>query len=135
MKKDHDIDYRPIAEFFKRAKPAYERAAEKFFERLSEEIGPYEAKRVFLAIARRVPRRPKGAHDPKRDRELLKLYYDLPPGDRKVKGLARKLHNKEKGRYGATEEAVDKRLRRLIKKQKEFEKAVRELDEPLGLDK
>jgi hypothetical protein len=113
-------------------KREYERIAETFFEELSERAGPYEAKRVFLAIAKRVPRQPKGAHNSERDQKLLNLYNSLPPGNRTVKGLARKLHNKEPGFYGATEDAVDKRLRRLIKKQKDFEEFGRKLEDALG---
>ena len=92
MDKNHHI--RAALEFFKHKKPAYEETAERFFEGLAEMTGLHEAKRVFLTIAKRVPRQPKGAHDPERDRELLKLYRDLPSGDRGVRGLARKLHNK-----------------------------------------
>jgi hypothetical protein len=96
--------------------------AQQVFNQCVEGLGEEEARCLFRWLSvREHGKRGKGkASEPDRDWFLLKCYdrtvANAAPKDRKqqVRLVSQLLHQQQKGRYGSTQEAIERCLRRLL---------------------
>ena len=121
MASDNNVDLGKLfSEYCDRVKlkliPQLETEAEDLFEKIAYYLSVSEARRIYTEVAKRSPKRRKGAHNPERDRVLLKLYDALSRRGCTVPDLARALDKKEPGWFGpkGSPGAIGKRLRRLL---------------------
>jgi hypothetical protein len=124
MATQDDVNYAKLfADHCKLRAAKLEREADEFFEMLSHFLGAREAKRIFTEVTKRAPRRRKGAHNPARDRELLRLHDKTLSHEGTVLGLARALDRHAPGRFGPKGKplAIYKQLRRLLARRSEIE--------------
>ena len=95
----------------------HEREAVALFEKLKSILGSKKAKQIFTNVAKSARRRtgPRGPRNPAHDRVLLNL-YDRMTGRRSIQRLAKSLDERCPGLYGNSAAAIDKKLRRLLRK-------------------
>jgi hypothetical protein len=102
-------------------------------------LGKEEADRRMRAMTEKSRGRPKGSIKPEQDKFLLNLYDllvrspDLPDPIKSLPTrLGMYLHQKNKGEYGNSANAITTKLRRLLKKREARLREQRELGNPLA---
>jgi len=106
----------------------------RVFAFLKAHLGESEARRFFDRFStRRSPQsKRRGSANSARDVELLIRYDNAAAGTANEgsvpRQLAARLHESDPGKYGASTEAIEKHIRRLLKKRDQKEQAQAEMD-------